>query len=173
MKNFKNILLVLVVIARLSACVYDSTYYNNPRVSSVVKELKAGTYNYKNDKGLIVIPDFTEDDIPALLNYVDDLTTIPSFPTIYISNSGKIRLGECMLWIIDSIRLGMPTSFGSNMVIANAQNYEAIYFLTDEEVLNVATRYRSWWENRKYPRTAWTIDPCYDDPLCGSGYRWW
>ncbi|MBP6347818.1 MAG: DUF4943 family protein, partial [Bacteroides sp.] len=26
---------------------------------------------------------------------------------------------------------------------------------------------------RKYPRTMWTIDPCYDEPLCGSGYMWW
>ncbi|KAB5040989.1 DUF4943 domain-containing protein, partial [Bacteroides thetaiotaomicron] len=25
----------------------------------------------------------------------------------------------------------------------------------------------------KYPKTTWTIDPCYDEPLCGSGYRWW
>lgn len=55
----------------------------------------------------------------------------------------------------------------------NAENYEAIYFLSDEEILDAAARYRRWWETRKYPRTAWTIDPCYDEPLCGSGYRWW
>ena len=28
-------------------------------------------------------------------------------------------------------------------------------------------------EERQYPKTRWTIDPCYDEPLCGSGYRWW
>ncbi|GAE83665.1 hypothetical protein JCM10512_1956 [Bacteroides reticulotermitis JCM 10512] len=59
------------------------------------------------------------------------------------------------------------------MVKANAENYEAIYFLTDEEVLDAATCYRRWWEGRKYPKTYWTIDPCYDEPLCGTGYRWW
>ena len=173
MKSIRNIFLLISVIVCLTACGSDTFYYSNPQVAGFVRALKAGTYNYKDDKGVVVLPEFTDEDIPALLNYVDDLTIIPSFPTIYVSNSGKIRLGECILWIIDSIRLGMPTSMGSNMVVANAENYEAIYFLSDEEVLNVSTRYRSWWENRKYPRTTWTIDPCYDDPLCGSGYRWW
>ena len=98
---------------------------------------------------------------------------LPTFPTMYNSNSGKIRLGECILWIVESLRLGMPASMGCNMVESNAANYEAIYFLSDEEVLDVAARYKHWWENRKYPRTAWTIDPCFDNPLCGSGYRWW
>ena len=52
------------------------------------------------------------------------------------------------------------------------RTYEGIYFLTDEELLDAAARYRRWWENRQYPRTAWTIDACFDEPLCGSGYRW-
>ena len=42
-----------------------------------------------------------------------------------------------------------------------------------DEVLDAAACYRRWWEGRKYPKTTWTIDPCYDEPLCGSGYRWW
>ena len=106
MKFIQNICIIVSVITCLSACSYDTAHYNNPRVSAFVKELKAGTYNYKNDKGVVVIPEFTNEDIPALLNYVDDLTIIPSFPTIYVSNSGKLRLGECMLWIIDSIQIG-------------------------------------------------------------------
>lgn len=38
------------------------------------------------------------------------------------------------------------------MVLANAENYEALYFLTDEEVLDAAACYRRWWEERQYPR---------------------
>ena len=55
------------------------------------------------------------------------------------------------------------------------ENGQTRYFTTSpgEELLDAAVRYRRWWENRQYPRTAWTIDPCYDEPLCGSGYRWW
>ena len=114
-----------------------------------------------------------EEDIPELLNYAEDLTIIPSFPSVYNMNNGKIRLGECMLWVIESIRQGTPPSLGCKMVLANAENYEALYFLTDEEVLDAAACYRRWWEERQYPKTRWTIDPCYDEPLCGTGYRWW
>jgi len=107
------------------------------------------------------------------LKYAEDLTIIPSFPSVYNTNNGKIRLGECMLWVIEYIRQGTPPSLGCKMVLANAENYEAIYFLTDEEVLDAAACYRSWWEERQYPKTRWTIDPCHDEPLCGTGYRWW
>ena len=75
--------------------------------------------------------------------------------------------------LIESIRQGTPPSLGCKMVLANAENYEALYFLTDEEVLDAAACYRRWWEERQYPKTRWTIDPCYDEPLCGTGYRWW
>lgn len=106
----------------------------------------------KNEKGVVEVPHFTEEDIPELLKYAEDLTIIPSFPSVYNMNNGKIRLGECMLWVIESIRQGTPPSLGCKMVLANAENYEAIYFLTDEEVLDAAACYRSWWEERQYPK---------------------
>ena len=89
---------------------------------------------------------------PNFLKYAEDLTIIPSFPSVYNTNNGKIRLGECMLWVIEYIRQGTPPSLGCKMVLANAENYEAIYFLTDEEVLDAAACYRSWWEERQYPK---------------------
>ena len=166
-------LLVLFTVIVFTGCSEETLDYDHPDVDLFVKQLKAGNYNAKDEKGVIGVPHFSEEDIPELFNYAEDLTIIPSFPSVYNSNSGKIRLGECILWVIESIRLGIPASMGCNMVEANAENYEAIYFLSDEEVLDAAARYRRWWENRHYPRTAGTIDPCYDEPLCGSGYRWW
>ena len=64
---------------------------------------------------------------------------------------------------------------GCKMVHVDAENYEGIYFLTDEEVLDAAARYRRWWEGRKYPRTMWTVDPCYDEhsveaAICGGEF---
>ena len=97
-----------------------------------------------------------------LLTLVLSLLTCVSCSAYY---SGKVRLGECMLWVVETIRLGHYASFGCKMVRANAENYEGIYFLTDEELLDAAARYRRWWENRQYPRTAWTIDACFDEPL--------
>lgn len=173
MKKTLIMLLAVISVLAFSRCSSEELDRKNPEVSLFVKQLKAGTYNMKNEKGVVEVPHFTEKDIPDLLKYVEDLTIIPSFPTVYNSTSGKIRLGECMLWTIETVRLGIPASMGCKMVQTNAENYEAIYFLTDDEVLEAAACYRRWWDGRKYPRTAWTIDPCYDEPLCGSGYRWW
>ena len=172
-KTLVMLWMALCLIVSFSGCNSEEIDYNNPDVALFVKQLKSGTYKMKNDKGVVEVPHFMEEDIPELLKYAEDLTIIPSFPSVYNTNNGKIRLGECMLWVIEYIRQGTPPSMGCKMVLANAENYEAIYFLTDEEVLDAAACYRSWWEERQYPKSRWTIDPCYDEPLCGSGYRWW
>ena len=149
--------MAVCLIVSFAGCSSEEMDYNNPDVDLFVKQLKAGTYKMKNDKGVVEVPHFMEEDIPELLKYAEDLTIIPSFPSVYI----------------EYIRQGTPPSLGCKMVLANAENYEAIYFLTDEEVLDAAACYRSWWEERQYPKTRWTIDPCHDEPLCGTGYRWW
>ncbi|NCC10303.1 MAG: DUF4943 domain-containing protein [Bacteroidia bacterium] len=171
----KTFILCLVALLALlvASCGKEELDFNNPDVELFVKQLKAGTYKGKNEKGVVEVPLFTEKDIPDLLKYTEDVTVISSFPSVYNTNSGKIRLSECMMWVIEKIRRGTPPSLGCKMVLVGAENYEPTYFLSDKEVLDAAAFYRRWWENRQYPRTAWTIDPCYDDPLCGSGYRWW
>lgn len=156
-----------------ASCAHEELNYNSPDVDLFVKQLKEGSYKTKNDKGVVEVPVFTEKDVPELLKYAEDLTVIPSFPSVYNTNSGKIRLGECVLWVIERIRQGTSPSLGCKMVLVAADNYEPIYFLTDKEVLDAAACYRRWWENRQYPKTAWSIDPCFDNPLCGTGYRWW
>ena len=172
-KTLVMLCMAFSLLVSFVGCGSEEMDYKNPDVTLFVKQLKAGTYKMKNQQGVVEIPHFAEKDIPELLKYTDDLTIIPSFPSVYNMNNGKIRLGESILWVIESIRLGTPPSMGCKMVLANAENYEAIYFLTDEEVLDAAANYRQWWEGRKYPKTAWTIDPCYNEPLCGTGYRWW
>lgn len=166
-------LLTVLLVLACSGCSEEELDYNNPNVALFVKQLKAGNYNTKNEKGVVEAPHFTEKHIPELLKYAADLTIISSFPSVYNGSIGKLRLGECVLWVIESARLGFPASMGCKMVTANAENYEGIYFLSDEEVMDAAAYYRHWWEGRRFPRTTWTIDPCYDEPLCGSGYRWW
>ena len=172
--------LVLCVFFTLSvfslfSCSKETLDYNHPNVDLFVKQLKAGKYSTQSPDGLSSMPKFTSEDIEGLLKYVEDLTVIPSFPLAPVSYSagGKLRLGECVLWTVETIRLGHNASMGCKMVHTDAENYEGIYFLSDDEVLDAAARYRRWWETRKYPRTMWTVDPCYDEPLCGSGYMWW
>lgn len=169
------ILLMLFVCFSLFSCGDEVLDYNHPDVDLFVKQLKTGKYSAQSPEGLDNVPKFAKEDIEGLLKYAEDLTVIPSFPLAPVSYSagGKLRLGECILWTVETIRLGHNASMGCKMVHADAENYEGIYFLSDDEVLDAATRYRRWWEGRKYPRTMWTIDPCYDEPLCGSGYMWW
>ena len=175
--NIRAVMAILIFFFSLSfvSCTEETLDYNNPDVDLFVKQLKAGKYTVESPEGLNTIPRFTVDDIGDLLKYAEDLTVIPSFPLAPVSYSagGKLRLGECILWTVETIRLGQNASMGCKMVHADAENYEGIYFLSDDEVLDASARYRRWWENRKYPRTMWTIDPCYDEPLCGSGYMWW
>ncbi|MEL5895733.1 DUF4943 family protein [Bacteroides sp. GD17] len=173
----RTMLLVFFTLSVLSlvSCSEETLDYNHPDVDLFVKQLKAGKYSAQSPDGLSNVPKFTSEDIGELLKYAEDLTVIPSFPLAPVSYSagGKLRLGECILWTVETIRLGHNASMGCKMVRADAENYEGIYFLSDEDVLDAAARYRRWWESRKYPRTMWTIDPCYDEPLCGSGYMWW
>ena len=145
MKMKKTLMMLWMAVSlmvSLVGCSSEEMDYENPDVTVFVKQLKAGTYNMKNEKGVVEVPHFTEEDIPELLKYAEDLTIIPSFPSVYNTNNGKIRLGECMLWVIESIRQGTAPSLGCRMVLANAENYEAIYFLTDDEVLDAATTSR-------------------------------
>lgn len=169
------VLLTILFCLTFASCGEESLDYNHPDVDVFVKKLKAGKYSTQSPEGLSNVPKFTKDDIEELLKYAEDLTVIPSFPLAPVSYSagGKLRLGECILWTVETIRLGHNASMGCKMVHTDAENYEGIYFLTDDEVLDAAARYRRWCESRKYPRTMWTIDPCYDEPLCGSGYMWW
>lgn len=176
-RSCQAVMLALFLFFSLSfvSCTEETLDYNNPDVDLFVKQLKGGKYTVESPEGLNTVPRFTVDDIGDLLKYAEDLTVIPSFPLAPVSYSagGKLRLGECILWTVETIRLGHNASMGCKMVHVDAENYEGIYFLSDDEVLDAATRYRRWWESRKYPRTMWTIDPCYDEPLCGSGYMWW
>lgn len=167
--------LLLSLCFSLVSCMDETFDPNNPDVDLFVKQLKEGTYSPENADGLNTVPHFTVNDIEGLLKYAEDLTVIPSFPLAPVSYSagGKLRLGECILWTVETVRLGQNASMGCKMVHVDAENYEGIYFLSDDEVQDAAARYRRWWENRKYPRTMWTIAPCYDEPLCGSGYMWW
>lgn len=172
------IAIAFAAICSLSSCSDDKIDFNDPDVDLFVKQLKTGSYKTMSPQGFIEVPKFKESDIPELLKFASDTSVIPNFPMPATTSSAyetKIRLGECMLWIVESIRLGHSASKGCHMVVANAENYEAVYFLSDKELKDAAIRYQSWWEERskKHGKTMWTIDPCYDNPLCSSGYRWW
>lgn len=165
-------MLSLFVIGGCSEEILD---YNNPEVKLFVKQLKAGTYNTTNEAGIVEVPNFSRRHIPELLKYIEDTSEIPSFPLTASSPQfgGKPRLGECVMWIIESIRLKHNPSMGCKLVTKNAESYDGIYFLSNEQLLEAAMLYRNWWEKVENPGSLWWSDLWVSDPLLGSSYRWW
>ena len=99
-------------VLSLGSCSKETLDYNHPDVDLFVKQLKAGKYSTQSPDGLSNMPKFTSEDIEELLKYAEDLTVIPSFPLAPVSYSagGKLRLGECILWTVETIRLGNNAS---------------------------------------------------------------
>ena len=145
--------------------------YNNPDVTLFVKQLKTGTYKMKNDKGVVEVPHFTEEDIPELLNYAEDLTIIPSFPSVYNMNNGKIRLGECMLWVIESFVKHSPVGVVKwcwlmPRIMKNSFSSNRKYL-----TLPLATVVGGKKDNTR--RRGGRLTRVTMNRFGGTGYRWW
>jgi len=170
-----RVLLCMALFAEIflfSSCTDETLDMENPNVGTFVNQLKSGKLT---NESFEVLSYFTTDDIGALLTYADDLTEVTSFPLAPVSYNagGKFRFGECVLWVIETIRMGQIASLGCKMVHSDSSNYGGIYFLTDEEYLEAVDLYRHWWKFHDIPQTLWVVDACHDDPLCGSEYMWW
>lgn len=175
MKKITLILWSVLLLFACTGCSEEPLDYYNPDVKLFVKQLKAGTYNTKNELGTVVVPVFNYTHVPELLRYADDMTEIPSFPLPSMSSNygGKPRLGECILWIVEGIRIGQPPSMGCKLVQKDAPNYEGIYFLTSEQVVEAASLYRQWWRKIDTQDSNSLLSYWPFDPLAESDYRWW
>ena len=111
--------MAVCLMVSLVGCSSEEMDYNNPDVTLFVKQLKAGTYKMENEKGVIEVPHFTEEDIPELLKYAEDLTIIPSFPSVYNMNT------------LDSVvyRITASQSLRYHAAVDNALLYHIIYFV--------------------------------------------
>ncbi|WKN46400.1 DUF4943 family protein [Tunicatimonas pelagia] len=103
------------------------------------------------------MPTFRPEQVPDLLRYATSLEDIPAFPVNPISSlyQGNFRLGECLLWTIESIRVGYGQELTSverypslNPILVNSttQRNEG-QSATDEEVLEAVQAYADWWND--------------------------
>ena len=58
--------MAVCLIVSFTGCTSEEMDYNNPDVALFVKQLKSGKYKMKNEKGVVEVPHFTEEDIPEL-----------------------------------------------------------------------------------------------------------
>lgn len=173
MKNVIRILLVGFFL--FTGCKGDEVNFDNPDPETFVKQIKSGNYNTKSPFGFVEVPVFAKKDIPELITHVKDMSHVASFPVNVGSVYGpyaNYRLGECVLWTIESARVGRYASFGCKLIHKNVNKHLQYAFLTDSEVKKVADLYIKWWERvMSRPDYAQT-DPFQENPLEGSEYCW-
>lgn len=159
MKVLWLVLLLLLVSPSCSDGFSHDFNTDEPDVEIFVRLIKNGTYNCsevsKSGEFLwLKMPGFTRSDIPGLLKLASDLTPVKSFPENPISSIRLEykRLGECLLWVVEGIRIGRP--YGSlipslSTAAEKIEGSSTVRRLTDEEVLEVRQLYLDWWEKVK------------------------
>ncbi len=156
----KYIIYVFVFIGLFSgSCNKDSmdnAVEENIKVEQFILSLKQGTYT----SGFL--PDFTPDDIPALLEHANDYSKIVYFPSSDISSYAlnEFKLGECILWNIESLRNNYPyvnryLQFPSSNPMLIHKDYlndskvnsvAPVDYRLDNTQLDVAYKaYKNWW----------------------------
>ena len=171
MKTLKIAVSFIFLLSFLGCDKDDSKDLTNVNVEEYVALLKAGRYNSTD------LPNFTSNDIPALLAYGNKTQLITNFPANPISSMGNpnCTLGMYILWTIESIR---AVSIESEYLIGRFPSQNPVVQQTEEpynvernnEVQDiVANAYKNWWENNKQKsfNEFKAIDPLED-----TGYRW-
>jgi hypothetical protein len=173
MKNF--IWSLLMGILLITSCSGEDVDFDNPDPETFVKQIKAGTYDTKSPYGFVEVPVFAKKDIPELIGHVKDMSSVPFFPAKMMTSYGpyaNYRLGECVMWTIESIRVGRYASVGCKLIHKDVNEHMQYAFLSDKEVKVVAQLYINWW-NKVISQPDYNLrNPFSEDPLKGSNYRW-
>ena len=126
------------------------------------------------------MPEFTSNDIPALLGYINDNSVVNIFPQNHISSYAppdpEYRLGVLVLWTIESIRVvsgGEPhvRRFPSQNPFVETKS-EPIEWITNHDNViydSVRQAYSGWWAKNKNKKFS---SFCNIDPLENTDYRW-
>ncbi len=124
------------------------------------------------------LPEFTYQDIPALIKYRNETQIITNFPHNGISSlyEPECTLGMYVLWTIESIR---AVAINSEYLIMRFPSQNPILALRDADELSLvysieshqiaAKAYFDWWENNKQKNFNKFKNI---DPLKFTKYRW-
>lgn len=172
MKTLKLFFVLISLTAIISCKKSESEVKTNISVERYIELLKANQYDSLN------LPEYTYQDIPALLKYRNETQIISNFPHNGISSlyAPDCKLGMYVLWTIESIRavainseyliLRFPSQ---NPILALRVVDELSLVYSDESHQIAAKAYFNWWENNKQKNfnTFKNIDP-----LKSTDYKW-
>jgi hypothetical protein len=129
----------------------EKDHWTNPDVDQFVSMLKKGTYND------MFIPNYQPADIERLLHFANDFQTIKSFPVNPISSfmPTELRLGECLMWTIESIRLKYDKTNGferfpslvPQLIIPGGTMEPGV--ATSDDLARAYNLYSKWWYENK------------------------
>lgn len=171
MRSF-SYLLLFFLLTGISACEKKDAAVSDNSVERYVKLLKANKYDAPD------LPAFTANDIPALLNYINESQVITDFPHNPVSSlfAPNCKLGMYILWTIESIRSVENKSSklimrfpSQNPMLALRSSADLAIVLDDQSQLAAAKAYADWWNNNKTKNFADFKDL---DPLANTPYRW-
>ena len=140
----KKLLFLLLILV---ACQEEEFNPNAPSVDQFVKSLRSGEYSQNQP--------------------------IPNFQPVSSFLPQKLRLGECLLWTIESIRVSHGQELTSierypslNPILINSptQRNEG-QSATDEEVLEAVQAYSDWWNDPASFEQKRTINPLANTSL--------
>ena len=107
--------------------------------------------------------------MPALLDYVDSIGTLTSFPRSPLSSQFEQECSEGMvaLWLIEGIRKGGNYPSLNSLCFKVGVEAKDWTKASEENHKAVARAYRTWWESAKSlaPEKAKAIDPLKDTGL--------
>ena len=171
MKTLRTLIVCITLTSFLGCDNNETEDLNKIDVDRYVELLKAGKYTS------LELPEFTYQDIPALLKYSNETQVIKDFPINGISSLWlpECTLGMYVLWTIESIR---AIAIDSKYLIGRfpsqnpiVQKIEEPYDIGDENEVHqiISQAYIDWWENSK--------DKEFEefkniDPLLKTGYGW-
>jgi hypothetical protein len=172
MRTLKLFFVLISLTAIISCEKSDSEVKTNLSVERYIELLKANQYDSLN------LPDFTFQDIPALLEYRNETQIITNFPHNGISSlyAPDCTLGMYVLWTIESIR---AVAINSEYLIMRFPSQNPILALRVADELNLvysneshqiaSKAYFDWWENNKQNDFNEFKNI---DPLKTTDYRW-
>lgn len=172
MKTLKLFFLLISLTAIVSCKKSDCDVKPNLNVEKYIELLRANQYDSMN------LPEFTYQDIPALLKYRNETQIINNFPRNGISSlyGPNCKLGMYVLWTIESIRAVAINSKYSimrfpsqNPILALRSTTDLNLVYSDESHQIAAKAYFDWWEKNKQN----DFDEFKNiDPLKSSDYKW-
>lgn len=139
---------------------------NSQKVEDYVALLKSGQYDSYN------LPEFKSSDIPTLLKYKNDTTSLTKFPRSGISSYMQLecKLGVVVLWTVESIRAIEIQSerligrFPSQNPILGFRDTPSKWTFDISSQQVAAKAYEDWWQSNHNFKDKMKIDPLKDTP---------